>query len=85
MTYSTTMTGLDDQAKVRRKGTTVTSSGSLFIGVCRREVVRKLPGALEHLAFVIWAVRVLNILSECTRLIGSMRHANQVTPGNAVE
>jgi hypothetical protein len=79
------MTGLDDQAEVRRKGTTVTSPGSLLIGVWRRKVVGQLSWALEHLAFIIWAVRVLNVLSEYTRLISSMRHANQVTPGNAVE
>lgn len=79
------MTGLDDQAEVRRKGTTVTGPSSLFIGVWRREVVRKLSGALEHFAFVIRTVRVLDVLSECTRLIGSVRHANQVAPCNAVE
>lgn len=79
------MTGLDDQAEVRREGTLVGGTCSLIIGVRTRQVVRELARALEHLALVIGSVRVFDFLRHCFGLIHGMRDTDKVTPRNAVE
>lgn len=79
------MSGLDDQAEIRRESTTVARTRCLLVRVRSREVVGEFPWALEHLAIVVRAVGVLDLFSHRTRFLGGMRHADQVAPGNAVE
>ena len=79
------MTGLDDQAEVRREGALVGGTCSLIVGVRRRQVVRKLARALEHLALVIGSVGVFDFLCHCFGLIRGVGDTNKVTPGNAVK
>lgn len=82
---STTMTSLDDQAKIRGKSTGVSSSRRLLIRIRSREVVGQLSRALEHLTLVVRAVVVLDLLSHSARFVGGMRHGNEVAPGDTVE
>jgi hypothetical protein len=70
------MSGLNDQAEVRRESATVTSTRSLLVGVRSRQVIRKLSGALEHLSIVVWSVGVFNLLSQSSCLVSGMGHAN---------
>lgn len=79
------MSSLDDQAEVGRKGTTVTGTSGLLVGVWGRQVIRKFSGSLEHLSMVIGTVGVFDFLCQSSCLIDSMGHADQVTPGSAVE
>ncbi len=79
------MTGLDDQAEVRREGALVGGTRSLIVGVRRRHVVRQLARALEHLALVIGSVGVFDFLCHRFNLIHAVRDTDEVTPGNAVE
>jgi hypothetical protein len=79
------MSGLDDQAEVGRERTTVAGACGLLIGVRSGQVVGKLSRALEHLSVIVRSVGVFNFLSQNPCLVGGMRHANQVAPGNAVE
>ena len=82
---STTVTGLDDQAKVGRKSTTIAGSGSLLVRVRSGEVVGKLSGALEHLALSVRSVGILDFLSHSADLVHGMGDTNKVAPGNAVK
>ena len=82
---STTVASLDDQTKVGRKGALVRGTGSLLVGVRRGHVIRELARALEHLALVIGAVGVLDLLRQRLDLIHGVRDTDQITPGNAVE
>lgn len=84
-TYRTAMTGLDDQTQVRRERTTVGSTGSLFIRVRRRHVVRKFSGTLEHLALVVRTVLVLDFLRHGLGLISCMRDPDHITPSDTVK
>jgi hypothetical protein len=85
VSYSTTMTGLDDQAEVRREGALVGGACSLIVGVRTWQVVRELARALEHLALVIGSVGVFDFLCHCFDLIHIVRDTDKVTPGNAVK
>jgi hypothetical protein len=82
---STTVASLDDQAKVRRESALVRGTGGLFVGVRRGHVIRELAWALEHLALVVGAVSILDLLCQRLDLIRGVRHTDQITPGNAVE
>lgn len=62
MTYRTTVTSLDDQTQVRRERTTIACTSSLLVGVWGRQVVGKLAGASEHLAFIVGAILILDLL-----------------------
>lgn len=79
------MSGLYDQAEVGRKGTTVTGTSGLLVGVWSRQVIGKFSGALEHLSIVVGTVGIFDFLCQSSCLIDGMGHANQVAPGNAVE
>ena len=63
----------------------VRSTGSLLVGVRRGHVIRELARALEHLAVVIGAVGVLDLLCHRLDLICGVRNTDQITPGDAVE
>jgi hypothetical protein len=76
---------LDDQTEVGRERSLVRGTGSLFIGVRRRHVIRELAGALEHLALIIGAVRVLDLLGQYLNLVRGVRDTDQIAPGDAVE
>jgi hypothetical protein len=82
---STTVASLDDQAKVGRKSALVRGTGGLLVGVRRRHVIRELARALEHLALVVGAIGVLDLLRQHLDLIRGVRDTDQITPGNAVE
>jgi len=79
------MSGLDDQAEVRRESTTVARTCGLLVRIRSREIVGELPWTLEHLAIVIRSVGVLDLFGHGTRFISSMRHPDQVAPGNTIE
>lgn len=82
---STTVASLDDQAKVGRKSALVRGTGSLLVGVRWGHVIRELARALEHLALVVGAIGVLDLLCQRLDLIRGVRNTDQITPGNAVE
>ena len=79
------MAGFDNQAQIRRKGTLVSGTSCLLIGVWRGQVVRKLSGPLEHLSLIVRAVLVFDFLCHGLNFVGSVRDTYEVTPGNAVE
>jgi hypothetical protein len=79
------MTGLGDQAEVWRKGTRVTGTSGLLVGVWGRQIVGKFSGALEHLSVVVGTVGVFDFLCQSFCLVDGMGHADEVAPGNAVE
>jgi hypothetical protein len=66
------MTSLDNQAKVGRKSTTIAGTSGFFIGVGRGEVIGKLARTFEHLAFVVGAILILELLSKGLDLIGGV-------------
>ena len=63
------MPSLDNKTQVRGEGTAIARARGLFIRVRRWEVVRELPGALEVLALVIRAIRVLDLFCQCARFV----------------
>lgn len=63
----------------------VRSTGSLLVGVRRGHVIRELARALEHLAFVVGTIGVLDLLGHRLDLIRGVRDTDQITPGDAVE
>lgn len=67
------MASLDNKTQVRRQSTTVASTGGLLVGVGWGQVVGKLAGPLEHLALFIWAIRVLDFLSQDLGLVSGVR------------
>ena len=79
------MASLDDQTEIRREGTGVAGTGSLLIGVGRRHVVGELSWALEHLAFVVGAVSVLDLLGHGLDVVGGVRDTDEVAPGDTVQ
>lgn len=79
------MASFDDQTKVGGERALVGGTGSLFIGIRSRHVIRELARALEHLALVIGAVGVLDLLRQSLDLVRGVRDTDQITPGNAVE
>ena len=82
---STTVPSFDDQTQVGRERALVGGTGGLLIGIRRRHVIRELARALEHLALVIGAIGVLDLLRQYLDLVRGVRDADQITPGNAVE
>lgn len=70
------MTSFDNQTEVRGEGAAVAGTSSLLIGVRRGEVVRELSWSLEHLALVVWAILVLNLLGQSFYLIHSVGDAD---------
>lgn len=84
-THGTAMTSLDDQAQVRRKCTRISGPCSLLIRVRRRQIIGELSWPLEHLANVVWAVFILDLLGQSFHLVDGVRDADEVAPGNAVE
>ena len=79
------MASLYNQTEVRREGAGVTGTSSLLIRVGRRHVVRELSWALEHLALVVGAVGVLDLLGHGLDLIGGVRDTDEVAPSDTVE
>jgi hypothetical protein len=79
------MASLGHKGEVRRERTSVGGACSLFVRVRRRHVIRELSRPLEHLALIIRAVSVLDLLSHRPRLVGGVGDADEVTPGDAVE
>lgn len=79
------MSSLDDQAEVRRKGTTVTSASGLLIWIWTGQIVGKFSRALEHLAIVVGTVGIFDFLCQRSCLFDGMGDTDQVAPGNAVE
>lgn len=79
------MTSLDDETQVRGKRTAVSGTRSLLIGVGRGHVVGELSGAHEHLAVVVRAVLVLDLLGERLDLVDGVGDTDEIAPGNAVE
>lgn len=63
-THDRTVSSLDDKRKIRGKGTSVSGSGGLIVGVGRGHVVGKLSGSLEHLTLVVGSIGVLKVLGE---------------------
>ena len=82
---STTVSRLDNQTQIRRQGTGVGCTRSLFVRVRAGKVVGQLTRALEHLAFVVRTILVLNIRRHSLHLIHRVRHTHQVAPRNAVQ
>ena len=79
------MTSLDDQTQVGRERTLVAGTRGLLVRVGSGHVVGKLTGALEHLALVIGAVLVLNLLGHGLGLVDGVGDTNQIAPGNTVQ
>ena len=79
------MASLDNQTEVGRERTLVASTRSLLVGVGGGHVVGELTRALEHLALVVGAVLVLDLLGHGLGLIDGVGHTDQIAPGNAVE
>ena len=79
------MTSLDNEGKIRGERAAVTRARSLLVGVGRGHVVGQLARALEHLALVVGAVGVLDLLGHRLDLIYGVRHTDKIAPGNAVE
>ena len=79
------MAGLDDQTQVRRECTTVASTSGLLVGVRGGHVVSELARALEHLALVVRAVLVLDLLGQGLDLVSGVRYTYEVAPGDAVK
>lgn len=79
---STAVAGFDDQTQVWRKRTGVTCTGGLLVGVGRREIVRQLTRALEHLTIIVGPIGVLDLGSHRLSLVNGVRNTDQVAPGN---
>lgn len=79
------MASLDDQTQVGRKGTSITSTSSLLIGIRGGHIVCKFTRALEHLTLAIRTILVFHFLSHHTRFIRSVRYTDKVTPCNAIK
>jgi hypothetical protein len=84
-TYSTAVTSLDNQREIGGKSTAVARTSSLFVGVRSGHVVGKLSGSLEHLAFRVGTVGVLDLFGHGACLVNGVGDTDQVTPGNTVE
>lgn len=85
VTHSATVSCLDDQAQIRREGTTVASSRSFLVGIRRRQVVAQFAWALKVLSLVVGSIRVLDFFSKSTRFVHGVRNAHKVTPCDTVE
>jgi hypothetical protein len=84
-TYSTTVASLDDQTEVGRKSSLIRSTSSLIVGIRAGHVIRELPRALEHLALIIGAIGVFDLLGHRLYLIRGVGDTDQITPRNTVE
>lgn len=79
------MPSLDHQAKVRRESALISCTSSLFVGVRRRKIIRKLPLSFFDVALVVGFVVVLVFFGHGFGLVDGVRHADQRTPGDAGE
>jgi hypothetical protein len=79
------MTSLDNQAKVRRQGTTVAGTSGFLVGIRRGHIVSELSWSLEHLALGVRSVGVFNLFSHSTGFVSGVRDTNKVTPCDTVE
>ncbi len=79
------MASLDDQTEVGRESPSVAGTCGLFIRVRRGHVVGELSWTLEHLALIVRAVGVLDLLSHGLALVGRVGDADEIAPGDAVE
>jgi hypothetical protein len=79
------MARLGHQTEVGRERAGVRRTRGLLVRVRRGEVVRELAGPLEHLAVVVRAVLVLDLLGHRARLVRGVAHADEVAPRDAVE
>lgn len=84
-TYWSTVSGLHNQAQVWGQCTSVAGTGSLFVGIRCRHVVRELSRTLEHLALVIRTIFVLDFFSQSLGFISGMGNTNKITPSDAVQ
>ena len=75
-----TVTALDDQAQIRGQSTTVGGTSGLVVLVGRRDVVRKLSGALLDVTLVVGLGVVLVLLSHCLHLIDGVHDTDKRTP-----
>ncbi|KAH3663810.1 hypothetical protein OGAPHI_005213 [Ogataea philodendri] len=82
---TSTVSGLDNQREVRRQGTLVGSSGSLFVGVWAWDVVSKLTRSLLRVTLVIRLIVILKLLAHGSNLVLSVRHSHKSSPSDSVK
>lgn len=79
------MTSLDHEGKIRRKGTSVSSSSSFFVGVRCGHVIGKFTRSLEHGSLGIGSILVFDFFGHRLGFVDGVGNTNQVTPGDSVE
>jgi len=79
------MPSLNHQTKVRRIRALISCTPSLFVGVRRRKVIRKLSRPLFNLALVVGFVVVLVFFGHGFGFVDGVCDTNQRAPGDAGE
>src|SRR5258708_686271 len=79
------MSGLDDQAEVRRETSAVRRPGSLLVRIWSRQIITELPRACKHLSSIIWAILIFGILSLSSCLVSGVRRTNKIAPGDTAQ
>ena len=83
-THSTTVSGLYNQAKVRRKCSGISSTSGFIVWIRSWHEICQFSRSLKHFAFRVGTVGVFVFFGHYTGFVSSMRDANKITPRNAV-